>query len=436
MTASGLASVSATDLARRLQRRDIRAIDVVEDCLARIAARESTIHAWAFLDPDRARGQAHVLDAGPIRGPLHGIPVGVKDLIDTADMPTAYGSPIYAGHRPAWDAACVAAARSSGAVVIGKTVTTEFATFTAGRHPQPTRLRAHARRLVERFGGGGGRRDGPARVRLADGGLDHPAGERSAASSATSRASARCSRAGVKLLAESLDTFGALSRTVDDAALLVGALSGRAELVMLAAASRLRIGLCRTHDWNQTQPEVAEAMDAAARKLSAAGARVSQIELPQDFASLGDAHGDILGYEIARNLAHEYAVHGVRLSTRLRELLDASRQVSSERYDRARLLARACRMSFSGAIDQCHVLIAPSATGEAPEGLDSTGNPVMNRVWTLLHVPCITVPVARGPRGLPVGLQVIGRFADDARTLAAAKWIHEQMADPPPATVP
>jgi Asp-tRNA(Asn)/Glu-tRNA(Gln) amidotransferase A subunit family amidase len=155
---------------------------------------------------------------------------------------------------------------------------------------------------------------------------------------------------------------------------------------------------------------------------------VSQVELPQDFAGLGDAHGDILGYEIARNLAHEYAVHGVRLSTRLRELLEASRQVSSERYDRARLLARACRMSFSSAIDQCHVLIAPSATGEAPEGLDSTGNPVMNRVWTLLHVPCITVPVARGPRGLPVGLQVIGRFADDARTLAAAKWIHEQMA--------
>jgi Asp-tRNA(Asn)/Glu-tRNA(Gln) amidotransferase A subunit family amidase len=173
---------------------------------------------------------------------------------------------------------------------------------------------------------------------------------------------------------------------------------------------------------------VGEALEAAARTLSTAGARVSQVELPQDFAALGDAHGEILGYEIARNLAHEFAVHGARLSTRLRELLEASRQVTPERYDRARVLARACRMAFSSAIDECHVLLAPSTTGEAPEGLDSTGNPVMNRVWTLLHVPCVTVPVARGPSGLPVGLQVIGRFADDARTLAAARWVHERMS--------
>ncbi len=424
---ANLNQLSASALAPRLQRRDIRAIDVVEDCLARIAARESTIHAWAFLDPDRARGQAHVLDAGPIRGPLHGIPVGVKDLMDTADMPTAYGSPIYAWHRPAWDAACVAAARSSGAVVVGKTVTTEFATFTAAATRNP--------RGYEHTPGGSSSGSAAA---VADEMVPLAFGSQTVGS--IIRPASFCgvvgykpsfgtlSRAGVKLLAESLDTFGALSRTVDDAALLVGALTGRAELVMLPAASKLRIGLCRTHDWNQVKPEVGEALDAVARKLSAAGARVSQVELPQDFAGLGDAHGDILGYEIARNLAHEYAVHGVRLSTRLRELLEASRQVTSERYDRARLLARSCRMSFSSAIDECHVLIAPSATGEAPEGLDSTGNPVMNRVWTLLHVPCITVPVARGPRGLPVGLQVIGRFADDARTLAAAKWIHEQMA--------
>ena len=312
-------------------------------------------------------------------------------------------------------------------MIVGKTVTTEFATFTAAATRNP--------RGYEHTPGGSSSGSAAA---VADDMVPLAFGSQTVGS--IIRPASFCgvvgykpsfgtlSRAGVKLLAESLDTFGALSRTVDDAALLVGALTGRAELVMLPAASKLRIGLCRTHDWNQVKPEVGEALDAVARKLSAAGARVSQVELPQDFAGLGDAHGDILGYEIARNLAHEYAVHGVRLSTRLRELLEASRQVTSERYDRARLLARSCRMSFSSAIDECHVLIAPSATGEAPEGLDSTGNPVMNRVWTLLHVPCITVPVARGPRGLPVGLQVIGRFADDARTLAAAKWIHEQMA--------
>lgn len=428
MKASGLARASATELARRIHAREIRAIDVVEDCLARIAEREPAIHAWAFLDPDRARGQAHVLDAGPIRGPLHGIPIGVKDLMDTADMPTAYGSPIYTWHRPAWDSACVAAARACGAVIVGKTVTTEFATFTPAATRNP--------RGYENTPGGSSSGSAAA---VADEMV--PLGFGSQTVGSIIRPASFCgvvgykpsfgtlSRAGVKLLAESLDTVGAIARTVEDAALFVGALTGRDELMTLpAAAPKLRVGFCRTHDWNQVRPEVGEAMDAAARALAAAGAQVMQVELPADFAGLGDAHGDILGYEISRNLAHEHAVHGVRLSSRLRELLEASEQVSSVRYDRARLLARACRMSFAGAIDECHVLVTPSSTGEAPEGLDSTGNPVMNRVWTLLHVPCISVPVARGPLGLPVGLQVVGRFADDARTLAAAKWVQERMA--------
>ena len=428
MRASGLARATATELARRMHAREIRAIDVVEDCLARIAEREPVIHAWAFLDPERARGQAHVLDAGPIRGPLHGIPVGVKDLMDTADMPTAYGSPIYAWHRPAWDAACVAAARACGAVIVGKTMTTEFATFTPATTRNP--------RGYEHTPGGSSSGSAAA---VADEMVPLALGSQTVGS--IIRPASFCgvvgykpsfgtlSRAGVKLLAESLDTMGTLARTVDDAALFVGALTGREELVSVPTVPKLRIGLCRTHDWNQVQPEVGEAMDAAARQLSAAGGQVIQVDLPQDFAGLGDAHGDIFGYEVAHNLAHEHTVHGVRLSSRLRELLEASRQVTSQRYDRARLLARACRMAFAGAIDECHVLIAPSATGEAPEGLDSTGNPVMNRVWTLLHVPCVSVPVARGPHGLPVGLQVIGRYADDARTLGAAKWVHERMAN-------
>jgi Asp-tRNA(Asn)/Glu-tRNA(Gln) amidotransferase A subunit family amidase len=235
------------------------------------------------------------------------------------------------------------------------------------------------------------------------------------------------SRAGVKLLSESLDTVGAIARTVDDAALMVGALTGRDELVDLAKTERPWVGLCRTHDWRETQPEVGEAMEAAARGLVAAGARVIQVDLPADFAPLGDAHGDILGYEIARNLGFEHAQHNGRLSSRLRELLDAGAGITAARYDRARELAHLARAALPGVFDECHVLLAPSTTGEAPVGLESTGNPVMNRVWTLLHVPCVTVPVAKGPNGLPVGLQVIGRFGDDARTLAAARWIHERL---------
>ena len=338
MKASGLARASATELARRMHAREIRAIDVVEDCLARIAEREPAIHAWAFLDPDRARGQAHVLDAGAIRGPLHGIPIGVKDLLDTADMPTAYGSPIYAWPSAGLGRRVRRRPARAGAVVVGKTVTTEFANVHArGRRATRADTSTHpaARRAARR-------RRWPTRM--------VPLGFGSQTVGSIIRPASFCgvvgykpsfgtlSRAGVKLLAESLDTMGALARTVDDAALFVGALTGREELVALPAVPKLRVGFCRTHDWNQVRPEVAEAMEAAARQLAAAGAQVIQVELPQNFAGLGDAHGDILGYEISRNLAHEYAVHGVRLSTRLRELLDASRQVTSERYDRARLL--------------------------------------------------------------------------------------------------
>jgi Asp-tRNA(Asn)/Glu-tRNA(Gln) amidotransferase A subunit family amidase len=418
--------LSATALAARLRAREVRSIEVVDDCLARIAARDPAIHAWAFLEPERARGQAHVLDAGPVRGPLHGLPIGVKDIIDTVDMPTGYGSPIYNWHRPAWDAACVAAARAAGAVMLGKTVTTEFATYNPAATVNPRDF-AHTP---------GGSSSGSAAA-VADEMVPLAFGSQTVGS--IIRPASFCgvvgykpsygtlSRAGVKLLAESLDTVGAIARQVEDVALLVGALTGRADLLALPEAAKPRIGLCRTHDWNETRPEVGEALEAAARALAAAGARVSQVELPADFAALGDAHGDILGYEITRNLAHEHAVHGMRLSPRLRELLEASRRVTPERYDRARVLARSCRLAFGGALDECHVLLAPSTTGEAPGGLDSTGNPVMNRVWTLLHVPSVTVPVARGPSGLPVGLQVIGRFADDARTLAAARWVHERM---------
>jgi Asp-tRNA(Asn)/Glu-tRNA(Gln) amidotransferase A subunit family amidase len=420
-----IARGSATELAAWLRTRELRAIDLVEACLERIAAREPAIHAWTFLDPERARHQAKMLDAGPVRGPLHGLPIGVKDLMDTDDMPTGYGSAIYAGHRPAWDAACVGAARLAGAVVLGKTVSTEFATFTPAATVNPHDFEHTP----------GGSSSGSAAA-VADGMVPLAFGTQTVGS--IIRPASFCgvvgykptfgtlSRAGVKLLAESLDTVGSIARTVDDAALLVGALAGRSALIDLPLVERPWIGVCHTHDWRETQPEVGAAMEAAAKALAAAGARVSIVDLPPGFAPLGDAHGDILGYELSRNLAYEYSHHTSRISSRLRELIEAGGHVAADRYDRARDLAHLCRGMLPNVFDACHVLLAPSATGEAPAGLDSTGNPVMNRVWTLLHAPCVTVPIATGPNGLPVGLQVIGRIGDDARMLAVAKWIHER----------
>jgi Asp-tRNA(Asn)/Glu-tRNA(Gln) amidotransferase A subunit family amidase len=418
--------LSASELAAALKRHELRAIDVTEHCLERIAARESVIHAWISLDPAHAREQALALDAGPIRGPLHGVPIGVKDIIDTADFGTQYGSAIYRAHRPAEDAACVAAARAAGAVVLGKTVTTEFAHLSPAATVNPHDL-GHTP---------GGSSSGSAAA-VADAMVPLAFGTQTGGS--IIRPASFCGvvgykpsfgligRAGVKLLAESLDTIGALARTVADAALFVGALTGRDDLVAMPRVDdRLQVGVCRPHAWSEAASEVVAAIEQAERVLAAAGAAVRSIELPRDFGAHTQAHADILGYEAVRNLADERRDHGEHLSPAVRELLEAGDRVTATRYRAACAAADTYRRHMSAVLGECHVLLTPSSTGEAPAGLESTGSPVMNRLWTLLHVPCVGVPWGRGPRGLPVGLQVVGRLDDDARTLAAAQWIHEQ----------
>jgi Asp-tRNA(Asn)/Glu-tRNA(Gln) amidotransferase A subunit family amidase len=420
--------LSATELAARLQTRDIRALDLLEACLDRIAARDADVRAWQRIDAQAARTRAVELDSGPLRGPLHGLPIGVKDIFDTYDLATEYGSPIYANHQPPADAACVALARAAGAIVLGKTTTTEFANFnpTATRNPYDL---AHTP---------GGSSSGSAAA-VADRMVPLAFGTQTVGSIV--RPASFCgivgykptfstvSRSGVKLVADSLDTVGVFARSTADAALLVGTLTGRADLLGLpAVAKHLRVGLCRTHDWNLVGNEVIEAMDVVPRKLEQAGATLLSIELPQDYLELHATQAAILGYEMSRNLACEYARHADRISPKLRAALAEGQQVSASAYDQARRHARDCQSGFDAVIEDCDVLLAPSATGEAPKGLRSTGDPVMSRIWTLLGLPCISLPLARGPNGLPVGLTVIGRRGDDSHTLAAAQWIHAHAA--------
>ncbi len=419
--------LSAVELAARLRRRELGALELVEACLARVAEREPSVHAWTVIDSERALEQARRLDAGPVRGPLHGLPIGVKDIIATADFVTAYGSPIYAGHRPRRDAECVAAAISAGAIVLGKTVTTEFATFTPGPTRNPLNL-AHTP---------GGSSSGSAAA-VAD--MMIPLAFATQTAGSIIRPASFCgivgykpsygvlSVAGVKLCAASLDTVGALARTVGDAALFVGVLSGRDDLVAPPASGpRPRIGICRTYEWGEVGDAVATTLARAEETLAAAGAALEPIELPALFADLGRAHEDIYGYELARNLAAERDRHFSALSPSLQRALAAGVAVDTERYDRARSLAASCRRALADVFGRCDAVLAPSVTGEAPVGLASTGSPVMNRAWTLLHVPCVGVPAGQGPTGLPIGLQVIGRIADDARVLAVADWIHGQL---------
>lgn len=241
-------------------------------------------------------------------------------------------------------------------------------------------------------------------------------------------------RSGVKLIAESLDTVGVFARTVLDAALFAGAITGNCDLSESVSESvsesendEIQIGFCHTHNWNEVDSEGATIIESVVESLAARGARISSLELPEEFAELHRAHAAIQGFEAARNLRFERREHRSSLSPTLLTMLDAGAAVSKARYKEVKDRVSACRASLSDIFGNCHVLITASATGEAPKGLESTGNPVMNRIWTVLHTPCVTVPAANGPNGLPVGVQIIGRPRDDARTLASADWIDRQI---------
>ena len=422
-----LNTLSAVEAARQIAAKKITSEALMRDCLERIAAREDAVAAWEYLDRDAALEQARAADAGPYRGLLHGLPVGVKDLFDTVDMPTAYGSPVYAGHRPAWDAACVALARAAGGIVMGKTATTEF----AGTYPGKTRNPHHPGHTP------GGSSSGSAAA-VADYMVPFAFGSQTAGS--VIRPAAFCgvvgykpsfgliSRVGVKALSDTLDTVGTLARTVPDAALLAAAVSGRADLLVeRPLAAPLRVGICQTYEWKQAQAETVAVFESAAEKLAAAGITVKEIKLPPTYANLVQAQSDIQLTEQAQSLAHERLAHWPQLSARLRGILEAGLRIAPGRYDAAQTLARNCRRSLTEVFTDCDVLLAPSAPGAAPEGLELTGDPLFSRIWTLLRVPCVSIPVAAAGNGLPVGLQVVGAFGSDAQTLAAAHSLHEAL---------
>lgn len=424
---SSLNALSALEAARRLSERRITAESLLRDCLERIAEREPVVGAWAFLDRELALSQARALDRGAIAGLLHGLPVGVKDIFDTCDMPTEYGSRIYAGHRPAADAATVGLTRMAGGVVLGKTVTTEFATFPPGKTRNPLNPEHTP----------GGSSSGSA-AGVADFMMPLAFGTQTAGS--VIRPAAYCgvvgykptynmlARGGIKLGSDTLDTIGVFARSVADAAFFVSALARRPDLrVQEGSGAAPRVGLCRTFEWPHTQPEMATAMEHARSVLEQSGARVSEIALPEPYSGMLAAQRTIMAYEGAANRSDELRRHPEQLHPRLAESMRQGMTVSGEAYERAQLVARDCRSRLPEVFADCDVLLAPAAPGEAPPGLGSTGDPIMNAVWTLLYTPCVSVTAMKGPRGLPVGLQVVGRAGDDRRTLAAADWIERRL---------
>ncbi len=420
--------LSAAEAARRIARGELTSEALVASCLERIAAREPDVRAWAWLDADLALRQARALDREPPRRPLHGVPVGIKDIFDTADMPTEYGSPIYRGHQPKWDAACVALLRRAGCVILGKTVTTEFAHLHPGKTRNPHNP-AHTP---------GGSSSGSAAA-VADHMVPLALGTQTGGS--IIRPAAFCgavgckpsfntiNRAGLKFAAESLDTIGVFARSVEDAALALHVLSGRALPDFKQSGGRTpRVGLCRTPPWRDADAATHAAIERAAAQLARAGARVADFELPEGGAALFEEHGKIMNYETARALAWEYLNHPDKISATLRPRIEEGWQLSREAYDAARALGRDCRRRLADRMKEYDFLITPSAPGEAPATLETTGNSVFNRVWTLLGVPCVTLPFGSGPHGVPLGVQLVGPFDGDSGLLAWAHWVERALA--------
>ena len=409
--------MTATEASRRIAAGTLKPGDLLEACLERIAAREPDIHAFAHHDPAAVRA------AMPKAGPLHGIPVGVKDVLDTADMPSAYGSPIWAGWRPRADSAPVAWTRAAGGVVIGKTVTTEFAT----RKPGPTANPANPAHTP------GGSSSGTA-AGVAAGMF--PVGFGTQTAGSIIRPAAYCgvvgykpsfgliTRAGMKIMSDSLDTVGTIARSVADCALLAGVVSGQDLGHPDAKPDRApRLGICRTPSWDAAAPETVALMERVETALRRAKAHVEDRELPAPYASLVAAHPIVMNAESAQALGWELTHHAKDISEALRERLEFGLSQSNAAMAGAHEVFSSTQGAFHEATMGLDALITPAAPGEAPEGLAWTGDPAFNFIWTSLHVPCVTVPAGIGPNGLPLGIQIVGRQGEDRAVLAWARWV-------------
>jgi Asp-tRNA(Asn)/Glu-tRNA(Gln) amidotransferase A subunit family amidase len=428
MAGDDLHRLSAGEAARRIAGGSLTSEALVGACLTRIAEREGRVGAWAHLYPELALEEARARDRERPRGPLHGVPIGVKDIMDTADRPTGYGARAYAGNRPMGDAACVALARAAGAVVLGKTVTTEFAMMAPGKTRNP-----HDPSRTP-----GGSSSGSAAA-VADFMVPLAFGTQTAGS--ILRPASYCgvvgykpswglvAIAGTKPLAVSLDTVGGLARSVADVALFIGALTGRPELVPGAAPLPApRIGVFHPLPFDQAEPATLDALERAATALARAGAHVAARAPFAEFDGLAAAQETILGYEAAANLAWERTLRASALAPATLHLLESGARVTAAAYDAAVAQVAAARARTASFFGECDAVLVPAAPSEAPDAA-TTGDPIFNRAWTALHLPCIALPAGRGPAGLPVGVQLVGRARDDRHLLAVAGFAEGALSD-------
>ena len=443
MDASQLNWLSATDAARALRDGAISSEQLVQACLARIREAEPQVQAWQFLDPDHALAQARALDErrreGASLGPLHGVPVGIKDIIDTADMPTEDGTPLHAGRMPLADATVVAMLRQAGAVIMGKTVTTECAYY----HPGKTRNPHNPEHTPGGSSSGSAAAVGAGMVPLALG---------SQTNGSTIRPASFCGvygfkpshglvpRGGILRLSRALDHVGLFARSCEDIALLAEQVAGYDErdpdtrprarapfLAMVAEAPPLEphFAFMGGPAWERAAPETREAFEELRAEL---GGQLIELPLPEAAREALDWHGTIMAAEMAASLDLEWQRGKDKLSRPLRELLERGRAVPALEYQKALARIPLLNETFGPLFERVDAIITPAAAGGAPKGLESTGDPSFCTLWTLCGMPALSLPLMRGGNGLPIGVQLVGARGTDARLLRTARWLAGRVA--------
>lgn len=428
MNDTGINRYDATTARRKIAEGIFTASDYLKACLDRIAEREASIGAFTHIAAENALARAAAADAQFSTQTLHGIPIAIKDIIDTHDMPTEHGSPIYKGSIPPSDAACVAMLRRAGAIILGKTVTPEFAAVAPGRTANPHNIKHTP----------GGSSSGSAAA-VAD--FMAPAAIGTQTVGSTIRPASYCGVVGfmpshqilpvqgVKVQAGSLDNLGILTRSVADVALVANAILGSDALHAEALTVSPRIGFCPSPHWPQAQDSTRQVMTDAIALLEKAGATVEEVNLPASFDDTLPAHWTILAFEFSRAMAFEYEVNRELLSPRLVDLLNRGFATPFAEYLDAYAITVARRRQFAPIIANYDVLLTPAAAGEAPEGLMAPSDLLFQRFWTVLHVPAITLPGFTGPHHLPIGIQLIGPHLADLKLLRSAAWIESAIAE-------
>ena len=413
--------LSALDLVRQIDAGELTPRAVVDLCAHAIAAQDVEIGAFTALDIAATRRSAERPEL--LRLPLRGLPVGIKDIFDTAELPTAYGSPIYAGHRPPADAAMVTLVGRAGGVVLGKTVTTEF----ASRQPAGTRNPRNPAHTPGVSSSG-------SAAAVAAGMLPLALGSQTGGS--IIRPAAYCGVAGfkpsyrlmptvgMKCFSWSLDTIGLFAAGVADVAFAAAAISGRELRVDGRTPAAPAAAIVRTSHWDDASEPMRDAIARAARAAEQAGARIRDLDLPPIFEEAHRAFGIIQGYEAIRALGFEYDGHRDRLGPILRRQLDDAAAIDADAYDDARRTTRRARRALLDLLPDGEAMLTPSAPGAAPL-IASPGEPTFNRLWTLLGTPCINVPGLADPAGMPLGLQIVASFGRDRFALSAAAFLEQ-----------